>query len=103
MKAFELFGLYESFDRLMASNDFDKTSKTQLGREMLASLPPEPFCAATPHTNQAIRASMLSRIAALENELNAALKAAKPQEGQEATEAAPETPAPAAKGRNRKV
>lgn len=99
MKAFELFGLYESFTRLMDSQAFTNQQKLCVGSEMIHSLPPPQFCVSTPKTYDSVKAAMQ---AAVEKINASSFEAAKPQEGQEATQAAQEAPAPAAKGRNRK-
>lgn len=65
MKAFELYALYESFARMMASTAFNNAQKLAIGREMVQSLPPIQFSAATPKTHDSIEEAMTSQLETL--------------------------------------
>lgn len=101
MKAFELFGLYESFDRLMDGNDFTPVVKVAIGREMIDSLPPQQFCTATPATFGAVYAAMVARVAAMEKSIEPVREEAVAQEGKEATQATTQAGQAKANGRKR--
>lgn len=67
MKAFELYNVWESFNRMIEDPTFSAQMKLEMGVEWINSLPPSMLCTVSKSSREAIELAMKGRLTDIGN------------------------------------